>query len=67
MSTDVVVFINAVVELLTQLCNLRVVMLFYNIIRTDLFLAKTDHLKVVIGVQSTTIYLEKVESCTLML
>lgn len=62
MSTDVVVFINAVVELLTQLCNLRVVMLFYNIIRTDLFLAKTD-----IGVQSTTIYLEKVESCTLML
>lgn len=67
MSTDVVVFINAVVELLTQLSNLCVVMLFYNIIRTDLFLAKTDHLKVVIGVQSTTIYLDKVESCTLML
>lgn len=67
MLTEVVVLINAVVELLTQLSNLRVVMLFYNIIRTDLFLAKTDHLKVVIGVQPTTIYLEKVESCTLML
>lgn len=45
MLTEVVVLINAVVELLTQLSNLCVVMLFYYIIRTDLFLAKTDHLK----------------------